>query len=133
MNGFYWIYFVMLAFLLGYEFIRNSENKRLLYYGACGFLILIFVVQDCSVSMDITEYMRQYAIIPGLSFSEMLVHKFEIGYVLLSWFVERVFTSDRVLLLALSLLIMLPFCRSFEQETEHPMVALMAFLALGMY
>lgn len=133
MNGFYWIYLVMLAFLLGYEFIRNSENKRLLYYGACGFLILIFVVQDCSVSMDITEYMRQYAIIPGLSFSEMLVHKFEIGYVLLSWFVERVFTSDRVLLLALSLLIMLPFCRSFEQETEHPMVALMAFLALGMY
>ena len=123
----------MLVFLLSYEFKQQQENKRLLYYAACGFLILIFVVQDSSVSMDISEYMRQYAIIPGLSFSGMLKHKFEIGYVLLSWIVERIFVSERVLLLALSLIIMLPFCRSFEKETAHPMVALMAFLALGMY
>lgn len=133
MNGFYWIYLVMIAFLLGYDFAKTSEQKRLIYYGACSFLILIFVAQDFSVSIDIAEYMRQWAIIPGLSFGEMLTHKFEIGYVLLCWILERVFSSDRVLLLVLSVMILLPFCRSFEKETENPMIALMAFVALGMY
>ena len=99
MNGFYWIYLVMIAFLLGYTLCKTSENKRLIYYSACGFLILIFVLQDYSVSLDIAEYMRQWEIIPELSLREMLVHKFEIGYVLLCWVLERTFESDRVLLL----------------------------------
>ena len=133
MNGFYWIYLVMIAFLLGYEYAGTREQKRLLYYGACGFLILIFVAQDFSVSIDIAEYMRQWAIIPTLSFREMLAHKFEIGYVLLCWVLERVFSSDRVLLLVLGVMILVPFCRFFERETENPMIALMAFVALGMY
>lgn len=133
MNGFYWIYLVMLAFLLGYEYSGTQDQKRLVYFGACGFLILIFVAQDFSVSIDTPVYMRQWAIIPTLSFREMLVHKFEIGYVLLCWVLERLFDSDRVLLLVLGVLILVPFCRSFEKETENPMIALMAFLALGMY
>ncbi len=133
MNGFYWIYLAMIAFLLGYEFIRNKENKRLLFYTACGFLILIFVLQDFSVSLDIAEYMRQWAIIPNLTLPQMLVHKFEIGFVVLCWFLERTFESDRVLLLVMGVLIMVPFCKSFEEETENPMVTLMTFVALGMY
>jgi len=133
MNGFYWIYLVMLAFLLGYHVAKSSETRRLIYFGACGFLILIFTLQDCSVSLDIAEYMRQWEIIPSLSFGEMLAHKFEIGYVLLCWFLERTFESDRVLLLVMGCLILLPYCRSFERETENPMIALMAFVALGMY
>ena len=133
MNGFYWIYLVMIAFLLGYAFCSTKESKRLTYYSACGFLILIFVLQDYSVSLDIGEYMRQWEIIPTLSFGEMLVHKFEIGYVLLCRFLEQAFESDRVLLLAMGLLIRIPFYRSYEEETENPMIALMAFLALGMY
>lgn len=133
MNGFYWIYLAMTAFLLGYEFTRSKENKRLVYYAACGFLILIFTLQDYSVSLDIAEYMRQWEIIPDLTFSQMLVHKFEIGFVLLCWFLERTFSSDRMLLLVMGILIMLPFCKSFEEETENPMITLMAFVALGMY
>lgn len=133
MNGFYWIYLVMIAFLLGYECTGSKETKRLLFYGACGFLVLIFTLQDYSVSIDIAEYMRQWEIIPQLTLMEMLAHKFEIGYVLLCWLLERTFASDRVLLLVLSLLILLPFCRSYEEETEDPMIALMAFVALGMY
>lgn len=133
MNGFYWIYLVMLLFLLGYGRAKEQETRRLIYYGAWGFLVLIFVAQDYSVSIDMAEYMRQWAIIPELSLGEMLVHKFEIGYVLLCYGLQRVFASDRVLLLVLSVLILLPFCRSFETETENPMIALMAFLALGMY
>ena len=133
MNGFYWIYLVMFAFLIAWDFARNQEQRRLIYYGACGFLILIFVAQDFSVSIDIAEYMRQWEIIPTLTLPEMLTHKFEIGYVLLCWVLERVFASDRVLLLALAIMIMMPFSHSFEKETENPMIALMAFLALGMY
>jgi len=133
MNGFYWIYLAMIAFLLGYEYARKEENKRLLFYAACGFLILIFTLQDYSVSVDIAEYMRQWAIIPKLTFPQMLVHKFEIGFVVLCWFLERTFESNRILLLVMGVLIMVPFCRSFEEETENPMVTLMAFVALGMY
>ena len=133
MNGFYWIYIAMIAFLLGYEYIRKEENKRLLFYAAGGFLILIFSLQDYSVSIDIAEYMRQWAIIPNLTFAKMLVHKFEIGFVVLCWFLERTFESDRILLVVMGILIMVPFCKSFEEETENPMVTLMAFVALGMY
>lgn len=133
MNGFYWIYLGMLGFLLWYDRVREPSTKRLIYYGAGFFLIVLFVAQDDSVSIDIAEYMRQYAIIPGLSFEQMLSHKFELGYVLLCWLLDRLFVSDRVLLLVMSLLIVLPFLLSFERETEHPMVALMAYLALGMY
>lgn len=133
MNGFYWIYLAMIAFLLWYEFTPNKESRRLIFYGACSFLILIFTLQDFSVSLDIAEYMRQWAIIPNLTFPQMLVHKFEIGFVILCWFLERTFESDRVLLLVMGVLIMVPFCKSFEEETENPMVSLMAFVALGMY
>lgn len=133
MNGFYWIYLAMIGFLLGYEFIQAKENKRLLYFATCAFLVLIFSLQDYSVSIDIAEYMRQWEIIPDLTFPEMLVHKFEIGFVMLCWFLERTFASDRMLLVVMGLLIMLPFCKSFEEETGNPMVTLMAFVALGMY
>lgn len=132
-NGFYWIYLVMIGFLLGYDFAKTREQKRLIYYASCAFLVLVFVVQDGSVSVDIAEYMRQWEIIPQLTFPQMLVHKFEIGYVLLCWVLERLFVSDRILLVAMSILILLPFCRSFEKETTAPMIALMAFVALGMY
>ncbi len=133
MNGFYWIYLAMLGFLLGYHFCKTEEKRRLIYYGACGFLILLFTLQDYSVSIDIPEYMNQYAIIPTLSLREMLVHKFEIGYVLLCRFVAFTFESERILLLALSVLILIPFSWAYERDTSQPMIALMAFLALGMY
>lgn len=133
MNGFFWIYLIMIAFLICYDFSKNKEQRRLFFYSACSFLIILFVAQDFSVSIDIAEYMRQYDIIPHLTFSEMLVHKFEIGYVLLCRLLAATFESDRVLLLVLSVLIMVPFCWSFEKETDNPMIALMAFVALGMY
>lgn len=133
MNGFYWIYIVMLGLTLWYHFAKSSEQKRLIYWGACGFLLLIFVVQDFSVSVDTAEYMRQYEIIPTLSFGQMLTHKFEIGFVLLCRILDSLFEGRRILLLMVGLLILVPFARSFEDETENPMIALMAFLALGMY
>lgn len=133
MNGFYWIYLATLGFLLLYEGTSDKQNKRLLYYGAWGFLLLLFVAQDSSVSVDIEEYMRQWAIIPELTFPEMLAHKFEIGFVLLCRVLEQVFSSERLLLVAMGSLILLPYARSMEEETEEPMVAMMAFLALGMY
>lgn len=133
MTGFYWIYIGMLALTLWYHFVGNKEQKRLIYWGACGFLLLIFVAQDSSVSVDTAEYMKQYEIISTLSFGQMLTHKFEIGYVLLCRILVSLFESRRMLLLAMGLLILVPFARTFEEETEHPMIALMAFLALGMY
>ncbi len=133
MNGFYWIYLVMIGFLAGYFLAKTKEQRRLVYYGAVCFLIVIFIAQDFSVSTDIAEYMRQYAIIPTLSFDQMLTHKFEIGYVLLCRLLEMTFESDRVLLVAMGLLILLPFGRYYERGTSQPMVALMAFVALGMY
>lgn len=94
MNGFYWIYLAMLGFLFLYEHTHDKQNKRLLYYGAWGFLLLLFVAQDSNVSVDMAEYMRQWAIIPELTFPEMLSHKFEIGFVLICWFLERVFSAN---------------------------------------
>lgn len=133
MNGFYWIYLAMIGFLLAYECASDRHTKRLIYYALSGFLILLFAVQDNSVSVDIAEYMRQWAIIPELTLPEMLHHKFEIGYVLLCWLIERVFGDQRLLVTVVGLLILVPYTRSFEVETEEPMVAMMAFMALGMY
>ena len=133
MNGFYWIYLVMIGFLVGYSLAKTKEQRRSIYYASVVFLIIIFIAQDCSVSIDIAEYMRQYAIIPTLSFGQMLTHKFEIGFVLLCRLLEAAFESDRVLLVAMGVLILLPFGRYYERDTSQPMVALMAFVALGMY
>lgn len=133
MNGFYWIYFIMFAFLMGYHFAGSRETKTRLYWIACGFLILMFALQDAGVSTDIEEYMRQFALIPGLSFGEMLTHKFEIGYVLLNKMLAAMFESDRVLMVVMSFLILIPFGICFEKETEESMMALMSFLAVGMY
>lgn len=133
LNGYYWVYFVTLAMMLLYELKVQAESKRLIYHSAWAFLILIFVVQDFSVSIDIAEYMRQYYIIPRLTFGEMLTHKFEIGFVSLSRLIAYLFQSERMLLLVVSLIILVPFSQSYERETEDPMVSLMAFVALGMY
>ena len=133
MNGFYWIYLVMIGFLVGYSLAKTKEQRRSIYYASVVFLLIIFIAQDFSVSIDIAEYMRQYAIIPTLTFGQMLTHKFEIGYVLLCRLLEMTFESDRVLLLAMGVLILLPFGRFYDRESSQPMVALMAFVALGMY
>ena len=133
MNGFYWIYLVMLGFLVGYSLANTKEQRRSIYYASVVFLLIIFIAQNFSVSIDIAEYMRQYAIIPTLTFGQMLTHKFEIGYVLLCRLLEMTFESDRVLLLAMGVLILLPFGRFYDRESSQPMVALMAFVALGMY
>lgn len=133
MNGFYWIYLAMSGFLLAYELASDKQTKRLIYYALGGFLILLFAVQDNSVSVDIAEYMSQWAIIPELTLPEMLQHKFEIGYVLLSWLIERIFGDQRLLVTVVGVLILVPYTRSFEEETDEPMVAMMAFMALGMY
>ena len=133
MNGFYWIYLIMLVFLLGYHFAGSKERKTRLYWIACGFLILIFALQDAGVSTDTEEYMRQYHLIPGLSFQEMLTHKFEIGFVLLNKLLAALFASDRVLIVTMGILILGFFGICFEKETEEPMMALMSFLAVGMY
>lgn len=133
MNGFYWIYLAMFGMMFWYDFAKTAERKRLIYWGACGFLLLIFSLQDFSVSVDTAEYMRQYEIIPELSAAEMLRHKFEIGYVLLCRGLAFLFQDRRILLLVMGCLILIPFSRSFEQETKAPMVAWMAFLALGMF
>ena len=133
MNGFYWIYLVMLGFLVGYSLANTKEQRRSIYYASVVFLLIIFIAQDFSVSIDIAEYMREYAIIPTLTFGQMLTHKFEIGYVLLCRLLEMTFESDRVLLLAMGVLILLPFGRFYDRESSQPMVALMAFVALGMY
>lgn len=133
MNGFYWIYLVLLGFLVGYSLANTKEQRRSIYYASVVFLLIIFIAQDFSVSIDIAEYMRQYAIIPTLTFGQMLTHKFEIGYVLLCRLLEMTFESDRVLLLAMGVLILLPFGRFYDRESSQPMAALMAFVALGMY
>ncbi len=132
-NGHYWIYLIMLLFTIGYRFLKTSEQRRLAYYSACFFLILIFSVQNYTVSGDNSEYMRQYEIITTLTFPQMLVHKFEIGFVLLCRLVAFLFHSERVLMVIMSVLILVPFCWSFERETEEPMLALMVFLALGLF
>ena len=131
MNGFYWIYLVMMVFLLGYEFSRNKETKQRIYYSACGFLLMLFVLQDYSVSCDTPEYMRQWNIISDLNFSGMLAHKFEIGFVLLCHVLERVFVSDRVLLLVLGVLILIPLFRFYEDDTDNPMITLMAWASVS--
>lgn len=133
MNGFYWIYLIMFAFLLAYDLVQSRETRKLIYCCACGFLILMFVLQDSSVSIDMAEYMRQWAIIPHLSFPQMLVHKFEIGYVLLCYVLEKLFVSDRIILLAVSCIVIPMFGRFYAKETDHPMLAMMLFVALGMY
>ncbi len=133
MNGHYWIYLVMLAFTIGYHFLKTGEQRRLAYYSACFFLILMFSTQNYTVSGDNSEYMRQYEIISTLPLSKMLVHKFEIGFVLLCRLLHFLFKGERVLLVVMSVMILVPFCWSYEKETEDPMIALMSFLALGMY
>lgn len=133
MNGFHWVYLVMFCMTLWHHFTPDRERRRLIYWGSCFFLILIFVAQDSSVSIDTAEYMRQFELIPTLTFGQMLTHKFEISFVLICRVLSAFPDGQRLLLLVMSLLIMIPFAYCFERDTSHPMVAMMAFVALGMY
>lgn len=133
MNGFYWIYLVMFAFLLAYHFVDSKETKVRLYYAACGFLILMFAIQDYSVSGDNDEYILQYGIIRDLPVSEFLNHKFELGFVIINKFLANTFQSDRILFVVMSVLVLVPFFLWMEKECENPMLALMSFVAVGIY
>ena len=133
MNGFYWIYLVMFAFLLAYHFVESRETKVRLYYAAVGFLILMFAMQDYSVSGDNDEYMLQYGIIKDLPVSEFLNHKFEISFVILNKILANVFQSERILFVVMSVLVMVPYAVWMEKESDEPMLALMSFVAVGIY
>lgn len=133
MNGFYWIYLVMFAFLLAYHKTESKETRVRLYYAACGFLILMFAIQDYSVSGDNDEYMLQYGIIRDLPVSEFLNHKFELGFVIINKFLANTFQSERVLFVVMSVLVLAPFFLWMEKESDNPMLALMSFVAVGIY
>lgn len=133
MNGFFWIYLFLLELFAAYTVSKSEQRRTLLYAAGCGVLILFFALQDASVSVDTAEYMLQYSLIPGMSLTDMLGHKFEIGYNLLCKLLSVLFEGDRVLLVAMSLLILVPFFIWFRRESDEPMMALMCFLALGMY
>ena len=133
MNGFYWIYLIVFALFIAYTVSKVPERKTLVYYIACGVLILFFVIQDASVSLDTAEYMLQYSLMRHMRFMPMLHHKFEIGYNLLCKLVGALFVGERAMFVAMALLILVPFFIWFRRESEEPMMALMCFLALGMY
>jgi len=59
------------------------------------------------VSRRMSLQFRNYFGQLELTFPQMLVHKFEIGFVVLCWFLERTFESDRVLLLVMGVLVVL--------------------------
>lgn len=133
MNGYYWIYLILLGALLCWESASRPDTRRAIYWASAGFLVLLFALQDDSVSMDLPEYMTQWALIPQLTLPEMLVHKFEIGFVLLCRVLYGLFGNPRVLVVVLGVGIVGLYSRWFDRETEEPMIALMAFLATGMY
>lgn len=133
MSGFDWIYAILLTITIGSIFIKNQERKNLWFCIGGGFLILLFVAKDLNSSLDLHEYLRQYRIIQDLPISEYLNHKFEIGYVLVNKLLSVLFEGERVLLIFVSLLIMVPYFRLFYKESAHPMISLMLFLALGFY
>lgn len=133
MNGFYWIYILIFALLMCWHFGGKVQTREKIYWIALGSLILLFALQDTRASTDVKEYMYQYSLIPELSFGQMLTHKFEIGYVLLNRLLAALFESDRILILVMGILILVPFGICFVRETEEPMMAVMSFLAVGMY
>ena len=67
MNGFYWIYLGMLGFLLWYDRVREPSTKRLVYYGA-GFFLILLVVLPLILSFEReTEHpMAALMVIPAL-------------------------------------------------------------------
>lgn len=133
MNGFYWIYILIFALLMLWHFSEKEQTREKIYWIALGSLIALFALQDAGVSTDVKEYMYQYSLIPELSFGEMLGHKFEIGFVLLNRLLAALFEGERILILVMGILILVPFGICFAKETEEPMMAVMAFLAVGMY
>lgn len=133
MNGFYWIYLIVFGLFIGEIISKKPERNTLLYYIACGTLILFFVIQDASVSSDTREYMLQYSLMRYMRIEPMLHHKFEVGYNLLCKLVGALFTGERAMFVAMALLILVPFFIWFRRESGEPMMALMSFLALGMY
>ena len=67
MNGVYWIYLGMLSFLLWYDRVREPPTKRLVYYGAGFFLILLVVLPlILSVERETEHPMAALMVIPAL-------------------------------------------------------------------
>ena len=127
MNGFYWIYLIVFALFIAYTVSKVPEWKTLVYDIACGVLILLFVIQDASVSFDTAEYMLQYSLVPGMGFAKMLGHEFDIGYNLLCKLLSVLFTGERVLFVAMALLILVPFFIWFRlKENNRPLSLLEA-------
>lgn len=133
MSGFDWIYAILLTITIGSIFIKNQERKNLWFYVGCGLLILLFVAKDINASLDLDEYLRQYEVIRELPVTEYLNHKFEIGYVLVNKLLSTLFEEERVLVIFVSLLILVPYFHWIKKESPHPMLSLMLFLALGFY
>lgn len=133
MDGQYWLYFIMSVLTIGSILVVDKEKKTLLYHLGCGVLILLFVAQEAGVGIDLPEYMFQYNAIQELPVSEYFNHKFEIGYVLLNKLLSLLFEGDRILLVAVGLISLVPFYHYFNKESVNPMLSLMLFVALGFY
>ncbi len=133
MNGFYWIYLAMFVLLLVSALADTKERRMRLYYMGCGLLILLYAAQDASVSVDVPVYMERYGVMAQLPWTDIFSYVFEFGFVILNKLLALLFEGDRIVLLVMGILILMPFGALFERESPEPMMALMCFLALGIY
>lgn len=135
MNGFYWIYLLMLLLTLWWTLTENKASRNKIYYLAWALLMIFYVAQDISVSVDLPTYRDVYGRFAARPWSNVLPsdETFEAGFVILNRLLSQFFVSDRVMLLAAALVILVPYCLYAERETEAPMLAMMCFLALGIY
>ena len=111
----------------------QKRIKDILYWISAVWLIVLFAFQDPSVGPDTGAYMEYFRAFRILPLSSALKYNWEPGYILFNWILGRFFSNDRAIVIAMSLVTLIPIFCWIKRESSWPELGLVIFVGTGIW
>lgn len=96
-------------------------------------LFLLLALRSKSVGVDANGYLSNFNFVKSSSFQELLQHRFEIGYKLLTKFISILTEKDQVFLSIIAGLSIIPVGRFIYKYSKKPFLSFAIYISFNFY
>lgn len=127
--------FSILIYAAFFEFLPYSRSKKNLLLGGivCIQFCLIAIFRGEMVGADLPGYLKAFDNIRNMNWEEMLLLRFEYGYLFFNKLLGLLSEEDRILIIGVAFFVTVGFVFYILRESSMPWLSFFLFVALGYY
>lgn len=131
------IYLINLSMILIWWVITSRshfKNKKKIYVTLVGLqLFILLALRKTTVGTDVRTYLWFFELIPQMDLSNILNHRFEVGYVLFMKIMSLISTDERLFIAVISFFIVFSISIFIYKHSKFPMLSFYLYVTLGFY